>query len=50
MNHDINKSEFDSNLSGSTFVGVFIIGTMILCANVGDSRAILARGTSPSNL
>ncbi|EAR86481.2 protein phosphatase 2C containing protein (macronuclear) [Tetrahymena thermophila SB210] len=43
VNSDILKSEVDSNLSGSTLVSVFIHGKTIICSNVGDSRAVLAR-------
>ena len=34
---------YDTNLSGSTLVTVFLLKDKIICANVGDSRAILAR-------
>lgn len=34
------KQPFDVHLSGSTVVLVFFDGTRLLCANVGDSRAI----------
>ncbi|KAL4474755.1 hypothetical protein ABPG74_001451 [Tetrahymena malaccensis] len=43
VNSDILKSEVDSNLSGSTLVSVFIHGKTIICSNVGDSRAVIAR-------
>lgn len=36
--------------SGSTFVGVFIVENTIICANVGDSRAVLARKACDSEL
>lgn len=38
MNPDINAS-----CSGSTLVSVIIENNVVTCANVGDSRAILAR-------
>ena len=34
-------AKFDSQFSGSTTVIVFVIGNKILCANAGDSRAIM---------
>ncbi len=41
---DINKSAIDAKFSGTTCVIVFQIGDKIICANVGDSRAILVKG------
>ena len=41
---DINKSNIDANFSGTTCVMVFQIGNKIICANVGDSRAIMIKG------
>ncbi len=38
---DIRKRSFDCNYSGSTVVSVMIAGRKLICANVGDSRAIL---------
>lgn len=35
------QSKFDMNFSGSTCVCVFVIDDRIICANCGDSRAIL---------
>ncbi|OMJ73910.1 hypothetical protein SteCoe_27292 [Stentor coeruleus] len=32
---------FDCSFSGSTFVGVLIIGDTLLCANIGDSKAVI---------
>lgn len=37
----ISTGKFDVKLSGSTCVVVFILGNKIICANVGDSRAIM---------
>ena len=37
----LDKSGIDTTFSGTTCVMVFQIGTHIICANVGDSRAIL---------
>lgn len=38
-----NDSGIDIYFSGSTCVSVLIVGNKIFCANVGDSRAVLAR-------
>ena len=37
----LGKQKFDVNFSGTTCVLVIQIGTKLICANVGDSRAIL---------
>jgi serine/threonine protein phosphatase PrpC len=39
---DIRRRSFDCNYSGSTVVSIMISGTSLICANVGDSRAILS--------
>jgi serine/threonine protein phosphatase PrpC len=39
----LTNSPIDSFYSGSTTVGVAIFGTHLWCANVGDSRAVLAK-------
>jgi serine/threonine protein phosphatase PrpC len=36
----------DLYFSGSTCVTILIVGNKIFCANVGDSRAVLAREVS----
>ena len=36
------SSGLDLYFSGSTCVSVLIVGNKIFCANVGDSRAVLA--------
>jgi serine/threonine protein phosphatase PrpC len=41
--HGLIDTSIDSNFSGSTSVSVFLNENKIYCANVGDSRAILAR-------
>jgi serine/threonine protein phosphatase PrpC len=41
-------SRINIRFSGSTCVSVLIVGTKVFCANVGDSRAVLAR-LSPEN-
>ena len=38
------NSGIDIYFSGSTCVSVLIVGNKVFCANVGDSRAVLARG------
>ena len=43
MQKNISESDINVTCSGSTFVGVFIDNDEIVCSNVGDSRAILAR-------
>jgi serine/threonine protein phosphatase PrpC len=37
----LTKSKYDVNFSGTTSVVVFMVGNKIVCANAGDSRAIL---------
>ena len=39
----IADSDINASCSGSTLVNVMIQNDEIICANVGDSRAILAR-------
>lgn len=39
----ITRSNIDSNFSGSTIVLVLIYQSLCICANLGDSRAILAK-------
>ncbi len=42
---DLEKNgEIDANFSGTTCVMVFQVGERIICANVGDSRAIMVKG------
>lgn len=38
---EISAAKFDAQFSGSTCIIVFLLGSKILCANAGDSRAIL---------
>ena len=48
---DIGKnSDIDANFSGTTCVMVFQIGEKIICANIGDSRAIIVKGNSNNEL
>jgi serine/threonine protein phosphatase PrpC len=42
----LTKAKYDVNFSGSTSVVVFMIGNRVVCANAGDSRAILVREIS----
>ena len=42
---DLEKGgDIDANFSGTTCVMVFQVGNRIICANVGDSRAIIVKG------
>lgn len=43
VNEELTKSSLDVAFSGSTLVTVLLHGRKLWCANVGDSRAILAR-------
>jgi len=38
---DLNEFNIDYKLSGSTLSSIFVYGNTILCANLGDSRAIV---------
>ena len=38
---DLIDRSFDVNFSGTTAVTVLLAGRQLLCANVGDSRAIV---------
>lgn len=40
-NHDLCLSNVDITLSGTTLVAVLIAGEFLICANVGDSRAVI---------
>ena len=42
-NKELLDSPVDCNFSGSTTVGCLLLGTHMWCANVGDSRAIMAK-------
>lgn len=43
MQKNLTDSGVNVSCSGSTLVNVVIDGDEVICANVGDSRAILAR-------
>ena len=47
---DLRRRSFDVNFSGTTIVSVLVTGNKAVCANVGDSRAILGslRAKGPS--
>ena len=45
----LNKQYFDATFSGTTCVLVIQIGKKIICANVGDSRAILVYNNKSDN-
>lgn len=47
---DIRRRSFDCNYSGSTVVSVMVSGNKLLCANVGDSRAIMGSLKAKTNL
>lgn len=38
---DLKRRSFDVNYSGTTVISVMISGKKLICANVGDSRAVL---------
>ena len=46
----LGKQKFDVNFSGTTCVLVIQIGTKLICANVGDSRAILVYDKSNGDI
>ena len=41
----VNNTEYECNLSGSTCLLIFIIENNLICANIGNSRAILLEKT-----
>lgn len=46
---NLTESDINASCSGSTLVNVLIDGDEVICANVGDSRAILARQSTFSS-
>jgi serine/threonine protein phosphatase PrpC len=49
MAHSVNRQSFDTQFSGTTMNTILIQdGGRLLCANLGDSRAILGRIASQS--
>ena len=49
-NKAMHKANFDDSLSGTTAITVFLKGDTLYVANVGDSRAIIARETDDGKL
>jgi serine/threonine protein phosphatase PrpC len=49
-NNELQHANFDVNFSGTTMVTVLIRGSKLWCANVGDSRALMARQLGDSFL
>ena len=47
---DILEREYEVNYSGTTVCSAFILGHMLYCANVGDSRCVVARFDNDSKL
>lgn len=47
LQRGLTESDINASCSGSTLVGVLIENDEVICANVGDSRAILARQSKP---
>lgn len=45
---DLSHQSFDTTYSGATCVTVVLAGSFLICANVGDSRAVLARRNGAS--
>ena len=43
VNEELTNSSLDIAFSGSTLVTILLYGSTLWCANVGDSRAVLAR-------
>lgn len=48
VNDELTNSSLDVSFSGSTLIVILIHGSMLWCANVGDSRAVLARMSTDS--
>lgn len=40
-NRELYGQEFDTKFSGSTLVFVLLLGNLLVCGNVGDSRAVI---------
>lgn len=45
-NNDLRLSNIDVTFSGTTLVSVLLVGSYVVCANVGDSRAIIGSSTN----
>lgn len=48
LTSDLSRQSFDTTYSGATCVTVVLAGSFLICANVGDSRAVLARRNGAS--
>ena len=49
-NKAMHKANFDDSLSGTTGITIFVKGDVLFVANVGDSRAIIARENDEGKL
>lgn len=49
-NEDLRNRSFNVSFSGSTAVTVLLVGNRLICANVGDSRAVLASCKYPKEI
>jgi hypothetical protein len=49
-NSDMHKAPFDDTLSGTTAICILLHGSKLYVANVGDSRAIIARENSAGEI
>ncbi len=49
-NEEVRNRSFNTSFSGSTAVTVLLMGDRLVCANVGDSRAIMASYKSPRDI
>lgn len=49
-NKAMHKANFDDSLSGTTGITIFVKGDTLYVANVGDSRAIIARENEEGKL
>ena len=48
VSSDLSHQSFDTTYSGATCVTVVVAGSFLVCGNVGDSRAVLARRNGAS--
>lgn len=48
LSKEIKHQSFDTSISGSTLTSILIRGSLLYCANIGDSRVILGRQNSNS--
>ncbi|OMJ82735.1 hypothetical protein SteCoe_16503 [Stentor coeruleus] len=45
LEKNLKTEDFDTDFSGTTAVSIIILGKIIVCGNIGDSRAVLGRKT-----